>query len=254
MKIAEKILFYLSRKPGSSDYYLQEEGDLDSALHTLTKAFPDFVRYINGKEILDFGCGTGQQSIALALNGANHVLGVDISQKALQKAKQLAMEHNVSQTVEFNDKLEDRFIGKFDIVISKDSMEHFIEPEKILDTMKKALKPNGCIMVTFGPPWFAPYGSHMNFFTKVPWVNIIFDEKTIMKVRSRFRNDGATRYEEVESGLNKMTLGRFERIISNTGFRVMYKKHECIKGVNILGTLPLIRELFINRINCILAA
>jgi SAM-dependent methyltransferase len=131
--------------------------------------------------------------------------------------------------VEFTDKLEDRFKNRFDIVISQNSMEHFEDPivisqnsmehfedpVKILDEMKSALNQDGKILITFAPPWFAPYGSHMHFFCKVPWINILFSERTVMKVRSNFRSDGATKYEEVESGLNKMTVTKFERIVAN---------------------------------------
>ena len=79
--------------------------------------------------------------------------------------------------------------GGFDIVLSHNSMEHFGDPARILDVMKSALKPDGRLYITFGPPWYAPYGSHMHFFTRVPWVNLLFSERTVMAVRARYRND-----------------------------------------------------------------
>ena len=49
-----------------------------------------------------------------------------------------------------------------------------------------------------------------------------------------------------------MTVSRMESIISNSGMNIQYRKYECVKGFNILGRLPLLRELFINHISCIL--
>jgi len=123
-----------------------------------------------------------------------------------------------------------------------------------MQDMRLALHPAGRLLITFGPPWYAPYGSHMQYFTKVPWVNLLFNEKTVMSVRANFRRDGAKKYEEVDAGLAKMSVGRFERMVSQCGMKVHYKKYECVKGLNFLGRLPGLRELFINHVNCALIA
>jgi hypothetical protein len=131
-------------------------------------------------------------------------------------------------------------------------MEHYSEPRVILEEMKSALKPGGTILITFGPPWFAPYGSHMHFFTTMPWLNLLFSERTVMNVRAHFRGDAATRYEDVEFGLNKMSVAKFERIAAETGLKISQRKYECIKGLDFLGKIPRARELFINNISCAL--
>jgi SAM-dependent methyltransferase len=253
MRIAEKLLLRLSNNSENTNIQTRQEFNLDTKLLTLTKVFPNFFDCIRNKEILDFGCGEGFHSIAMAKKGAKYVLGVDINQKGLNEARNLARRIGVEEKVSFEERLQDRFFGKFDIVISKNSMEHFKEPLQILEQMKQALKPNGRIFISFGPPWLSPYGSHMDFFTKIPWVNILFSEETVLAARSHFKHDGATKYEEAESGLNKMTVGKFENIISNSGMSVQYKKYYCVKDINLLGSLPLIRELFVNRIVCILS-
>lgn len=82
-------------------------------------------------------------------------------------------------------------------------MEHFSHPVRAINQMKYLLNQMGRVIITFGPPWYAPYGSHMQFFTKLPWVNIFFPENIVMNVRSHYRDDGAKRYEEVEMALTK---------------------------------------------------
>lgn len=74
-----------------------------------------------------------------------------------------------------------------------------------------------------------------------------------MKVRSRFRSDGATKYEDVESGLNKMTIAKFERIIMSSNLKIEFKSYKCIKGINVLSKVPFLREYFINHVSVILS-
>ena len=254
MKPTEKLLLLLSRKPGSENYASAiQEYDKDNALDILLNSFSKrFLKEINNRVILDFGCGAGWQSLSLALNGAKSVTGIDSNSKQLNKAIELAQKYKVRQKIEFKKATDKTDVSKFDIIISQNSFEHFQNPEAILKMMKTLLKENGKIYITFGPPWFAPYGSHMQFFTKMPWINLLFSEKTVMKVRSYFRNDGALKYGNVESGLNKMTIKKFEKIISNSGMKIAYKKYHAIKGINVLSFLSLIRELIVNHVDCIL--
>jgi len=254
MKLSEKILFSLSRPPEIKDYDLvREDWTVDNALHILNSVFPDFKNLVADKKILDFGCGWGYQSVALIKQGARQVVGLDTNFKFLEKARNLAKAHGLSEKqVRFTELLDKSEFGAFDIVISQNSMEHFVEAVKIMQNMKAALNSTGRLLITFGPPWYAPYGSHMQYFTKLPWVNILFAEKTVMRVRSNFRNDGAQKYEEVESGLAKMSVGRFERLVAQCGMNMQYKKYDCVRGLGWLGKLPGARELFINHVSCAL--
>lgn len=251
--LSERVLLRLSRKPGTDDFAgSQQEWNLENALSQLLPAFPNLVRLVEGKDVLDFGCGEGWQTVAMAKSGARFVLGLDSSAKMISKARQVARNAGVGDRVEFSQDI-DECSQRFDIVISQNSMEHFPEPMDALQQMKQVLRPDGRILLTFAPPWFAPYGSHMHFFTKVPWVNLLFSERTIMNVRKNFRQDGAERYEDVEFGLNKMTVSRFERLLSSAGLRVEFRRYRCSKKMNALAILPLLRELFVNQIDCILS-
>jgi SAM-dependent methyltransferase len=249
--VSERLLLFLSRKPGTVDYEAgRDHWAVEDALSQLCRVFPNFHARIVGKEILDLGCGTGYQTAALARMGAKHVVGLDTNRTLLETARKLAGELDVTEKVEFIDRFEKRLESRFDIIISQNSMEHFKDPAEALNEMKAASKDDGVILISFGPPWFAPFGSHMHFFVKVPWVNVLFDEETVLNVRSHFRNDGATRYEQVEGGLNKMSVAKFERLIRDSGLRMEYKKYDCVKGINFIAGLPLLRELFVNNISC----
>lgn len=254
MSIGEIVLKLLSRAPDAGDY---PEDALQSGtgneLALLTKEFGNLQARLENKRIVDFGCGEGRQAIALARQVNAFVCGIDSNKKTLLHAKKRAQVSNLSdERIQFQSRITEQMYGSFDVVISQNAMEHFEDPETVLREMKRLVKDNGEIWITFGPPWLAPFGSHMYFFCRVPWLNILFSEKTVLKVRSRYRQDGAQRYEAVESGLNKMTVGRFERIASGSGLRIAYKKYNCVKGMDWLGRIPMVRELFINHITCIL--
>lgn len=230
----------------------EEKYTSGNSLALLKKTFPDFQKNISGKRIVDFGCGNGHQTVALAKLGVECVFGVDTNPRCLENACKIINYSQYNCIVKVVDKIKKNLKGSFDIVISQNSFEHFNDPSDVLDNMKELLKPGGKIYITFGPPWYAPYGAHMHFFTKIPWVNILFSEKTIMSVRSKFRNDKAKKFEEVEGGLNKMTVAKFNYLIKKSGLTIDYLAYNCVKGKNFLSKIPIIKELFINNISCIL--
>jgi SAM-dependent methyltransferase len=253
LTIAERILVALSREPDAQDLAAgTDHWSPDNALSVLTSVYPQFIDEIKGKTVLDFGCGTGWQCVAMSRHGAANVVGVDSNAGYLVQARSLAASQAPQAAIEFFEALPADRKGTFDLVISQNSMEHFGDPAGVLALMKSALRPTGRILVTFGPPWFAPYGSHMQFFTPIPWVNLLFSERTVMRVRRRFRDDGAMRYEEVTSGLNRMTVRKFERLVAHSGMQIVSCRYDCIRNLSLLARLPVLRELFINYITCVL--
>jgi hypothetical protein len=78
------------------------------------------------------------------------------------------------------------------------------------------LKDDGRVIAMFGPTWFHPFGGHL--FSVFPWSHLIFSEKALIRWRSDFKSDGATRFHEVDGGLNEMSIKRFERIVGGSEF------------------------------------
>lgn len=255
MHIGEVVLRALSKAPEKHDGSLPtaKHKSSEHSLWRLRKEYADFSALVQHKKIADFGCGTGLQSTALVQEEGCHVCGIDTNLDTLTKAKAAAVKLDIGDdNIAFVDQPTEEMVGTFDIVISQNSMEHFADPTAVVNTMKSLIHKDGKVLITFGPPWLAPYGAHMYFFSKVPWINLLFSEKTVMNVRALYRDDGARRYEEVESGLNRMTLRRFEKIVSKSGLTITYRKYSCIKDQNWLARIPLLRELCVNHVSCIL--
>lgn len=255
MNFQELILLSFSRAPESEDYGSEKsECTIDNSVSLLEAEYPDFGALVSGKRVVDFGCGLGYQSIALAKKYGCSVVGIDSNRRTLDEAVENAKSYQVSRSrLSFVDKISDSMLNNFDIVISQNSFEHFGSPTMILDQMRSLLDESGKILITFGPPWLAPYGSHMHFFCKMPWINVIFSEKTVMNVRNYFRSDGATKYEDVESGLNKMTIAKFERIIISSNLKIESRNYKSVKGIRLLSKIPFVREFFVNHITVVLS-
>lgn len=250
--VGERILLSLCRDPSSPDYPGGTvKTTVDNSLDFLSLTVPDFRSCFVGKKVLDFGCGWGNQAVAMAKNGASEVVGIDIQWH--DRARELADEHACSDRVRFVDRLKPEELGTFDMVLSCSAMEHFADPAAAVAQMKAAVRPGGLVIISFAEPWFGPRGSHFDGFSRLPWVNLLFPESVVMRARSKFRSDGARHYEEVAGGLNRMSLAKFERIIRNSGMAVEYYRAIMTKGLPV-GRIPVIRELFGSAAACILRA
>lgn len=105
-----------------------------------------------------------------------------------------------------------------DVVVSLDSFEHFARPEEVLGVMHGLLRPGGVVVTSFGPTWYHPLGGHL--FSVFPWAHLIFSERALLRWRSDFKNDGATRFDEVAGGLNQMTMTRFDKLVARSPLKL----------------------------------
>jgi SAM-dependent methyltransferase len=196
-----------------------------------------------GRTVIDFGCGTGGDSIEIARHGAARVIGLDIVPQALAVAERAAKQANVADRCRFQTTTDE----KADAILSLDSFEHFGDPAGVLRTMADLLKPGGTAYVSFGPPWLHPYGGHS--FSVFPWAHLVFTERALLRWRSRYCQDGATRFGEVRGGLNQMTLRRFERLVADSPLQTVDFTAIPIRPVRLLHN-RLTREFFTSMVRC----
>jgi len=171
-------------------------------------------REFENKVVVDFGCGGGTDAIEIAKRGARKVIGLDIRESALIEARSLAAREKVDSVCRFETSTNE----KADVILSVDAFEHFADPVAILNIMRELVKDEGCVVAVFGPTWYHPLGGHL--FSIFPWAHLILTEKALIRWRSDFKSDGASRFSEVEGGLNQMTIKRFEKLIENSKFRI----------------------------------
>ncbi len=239
------MLLRLSRDAASGDYAggtAKVQANPQNALGFLLKTIPDFRRVIENKKVLDYGCGLGWQAYAMKEQGAGSVTGYDPFPKfAVPEGAGLSFTKSLPA-------------DQYDVVVSCSSFEHFANPAKELATIKDLTSPSGRVVIAWAEPWLSHSGSHMNFFTKVPWVNILFSEEAVLRVRSHYRDDGAQRYEDCGLGgaVNRMTLRKWEHLLARSGMTVEWSRYYATKGLTFVARLPGIRELLTSSVAAML--
>jgi SAM-dependent methyltransferase len=196
-----------------------------------------------GRVVLDFGCRCGADAIEAARHGAAQVIGLDIVPAALAAAANAAARAGVADVCTFATTTD----ATADRILCIDAFEHFADPAAILRTMDGLLRPGGVVLVTFGPPWLHPYGGHA--FSVFPWAHLLFTERALCRWRGDYRDDGATRFGEVEGGLNRMTICRFRRLVADSPFRLAAFEAVPIRPLRWLHN-RLSREFFTSMVRC----
>jgi ubiquinone/menaquinone biosynthesis C-methylase UbiE len=130
--------------PIASQYKRDREKPVFSYVETYTylKLFGD----ISGKSILDLGCGEGIHSREFKKQGADRVVGVDISSKMLELAQEEEDKNPIGVEYLLGDMQELGQIGSFDLVSASYSINHArtkAELAKMCQTIYTNLKPGG---------------------------------------------------------------------------------------------------------------
>jgi 2-polyprenyl-3-methyl-5-hydroxy-6-metoxy-1,4-benzoquinol methylase len=249
----------ISRKPSTenkSDKTIKDQPL--SGARKLEKYFgPEIWKHFAGKVVLDFGCGSGVEAVAVAAKGAELVYGIDVQDWRLEEAHRLANRESVANRCVFLNAYRDASVieslrDKIGCAYSLDSFEHYSDPKLILTTLLNLLKPRGSLHISFGPPWKHPRGGHMFFLCSLPWFHLIFTEEAILTVRAEHRHDGAKRFGDVEGGLNQMTIAQFVKIVKDANFQVQELQLVPIKGQSLLTRHRVLREYFTSVVKCIL--
>jgi ubiquinone/menaquinone biosynthesis C-methylase UbiE len=101
-----------------------------------------------GDTVLDVACGPGIVVCELA-KFVSHVTGIDITPAMIEQAKQMQKERKLNNltweignilTLPFDD-------SSFSLVITRYSIHHLLEPQKVLDEMIRVCKSDGRIVI-----------------------------------------------------------------------------------------------------------
>jgi len=99
-----------------------------------------------GRRTLDAACGVGYGTALLRAAGAPFCVGVDIAESAIRTAR----EHYASEGVQFvvDDVCRNRREGPFDLIVSFETIEHVVDPERALSSFARLLSPSGLFIVS----------------------------------------------------------------------------------------------------------
>ncbi len=231
--------------------------------------FADFADEVfSGRDVLDFGCGVGTLSYLMSMHGARHVVGVDLSEASIEKARQRRRDEPVEFRLATNERAIDIADESVDVVACFDVMEHIMAYAPIIREWHRVLRPAGRVLVHW-QPYFHPYGHHMQDYLPVPWVHLLLSGERRRELCARVvdlpdfdapwwdrdeHGNRINRFRVAPDGpgfLNRLSMRRFERICTRSGFRVACRTLKPFSGSSAvvavsraLTRVPLLREGF----------
>jgi len=116
-------------------------------LHAINPLRLDWIQKhaeIQGKKVLDIGCGGGILTESLAKSGAN-AKGIDLSEKALKVADLHSLETGIAVQYEYisAEDLAVKEAGQYDVVTCMEMLEHVPDPQSIIKACSALVKPGG---------------------------------------------------------------------------------------------------------------
>lgn len=218
--------------------------------------------------ILEIGCGEGGNLVPFLLLGCKRIVGVDMSKGKIENAKKYFSEFENVNHIKFinNDihNINPNDVGRFDIIITRDVLEHIHNQEMFMSFVKKFMKPDGRFFLGF-PPWYNPFGGHQQIcenklLSKMPFFHILPEPlyALILKVFGESEDKIKGLIETKQTGIS---IERFERILKKENYqkdkRTFYfinPNYEVKFGLKprkawrLISSIPFIRNFFITTI------
>ena len=244
-----------------SDYQAREYQEVQ-------KISPEFGSYwdVRGKTLLDLGSGLGGKPIFYAGLGAQTVTAIDIRSGSVRAALHLARERNFPQVqpmiadaagLPFHDQC-------FDIVVSVNVLEHVDDLFHTLAESRRVLRPDGLMFFHF-PPFYSPWGAHLEGWVNFPWPHVFFSDATLIEVARRIEQKRRRNIDYIPSAqvdwenarqlpdLNRTTAAQFVQLIRSLDLTVVefhmlpFGRHYLVKrgplGRGVLRVLKMLARL-----------
>ncbi len=130
---------------GRSKFGLKAAGEW----HQLQPLFPE----LQGKKVLDLGCGYGWHCRYAAQMGASEILGIDSSEKMIAKAaadnSDVQIRYEVCSIEEYN--YPENF---YDLVVSNLVLHYLEDLDSVYQNVYRTLKSGGCFLFNIEHPTF----------------------------------------------------------------------------------------------------
>ncbi|MEX4001565.1 class I SAM-dependent methyltransferase [Paraburkholderia sp. EG285A] len=129
----------------SGERWVANQARLDAMVSVFGEAAIEAAAPITGERVLDVGCGAGASSLALAarVGAGGQVLGVDISEPLIGRARALAPQDTPVLFQVADASSAELPEGAFDILFSRFGVMFFDDPTAAFAHMRRALRPGG---------------------------------------------------------------------------------------------------------------
>ena len=222
----------------------------------------EFIKIDSNLSILEIGCGEGG-NLKPFLDLGCAVTGVDFSVGKIEFGKKYFEDHPNNHKLKFlvEDIYDSQNLGKYDLIIMRDVIEHIHDQNRFMNYVKKFLKPNGKFFLAF-PPWYNPFGGHQQIcesrvLSKLPYYHILPAPiyKGVLKTFGESEKKIEGLLEIKETGI---TIERFEKILLKNGYNIEKKRDYFINpnyeikfglkpraGIPIVSSIPGLKNFVI---------
>ena len=186
-----------------------------------------------GTRVLEIGCAEAGVLKAFVEKGCSCV-GIELRDHRVELAREFQPEAVASGQLKFivsdiydidvDKDLDDRF----DLIVLKDVIEHIHEQEKIMQELKRFLRPGGKIFFGF-PPWYMPYGGHQQvcrnrLAARLPYYHLLptFLYRAVLKA---FGEDAQKQESLLEIKETGISIERFERICRELNYSIDRRRY-----------------------------
>lgn len=182
--------------------------------------------HLEGKAVLDAGCGYGGVLAALA---ARHALaeahGVDLDAQMIARGTERCGPGVRLEVADFFG-IEGR---TYDVVLLRDVLEHIVDVEGAFAKACRLLKPGGILFASFAP-FYSPFGGHQHngvgVASHIPWIHLLPEAvfRSLLRLPGNSYKTRGSLSADMETVLRtRLTLSRFRRTASAAGLRMIYR-------------------------------
>ena len=138
---------------------------------------------LEGKKVLDLGCGIGGDAIVLGEKwNVSEFYGIDVNQQSIDTIIHFISKYKTNIQYKFIESYAEKMPFEndfFDAIISIDTFEHVRSVKETLLECNRILKKGGVEYIVF-PSFNLPFGgAHIGSVTRMPFLEWFFSPKTI---------------------------------------------------------------------------
>lgn len=240
--------------------YFDEQG-LTTAKHVIPY-ISDLITITPETTVLEIGCGEAG-NLKPFLDMGCRCVGIDISEGRIENGRKFFAGHPHFDKLELiaEDIYDTVTPEQFDIIISRDVIEHIPNQEKFMARCRDFMKPDGIYFIGF-PPWHNPFGGHQQLlehklFSKLPYFHII--PRGMYKGLLKLIGESEAKIEGMlEIYDTRITLDRLNRILKDNNYSVLKKTMWLFnpnyetkfglkprKQIGMLSGIPFLRNFFV---------
>jgi SAM-dependent methyltransferase len=203
-------------------------------------------------DVLDFGCGSGRDTIWLA-SQVRSVVGVDADGSRIAQARR-ALKATPLRNCAFAPMVDGRIPlagASVDAVFSTDAFERVLDPEFAFREVARVLRPGGLLISRFGPLFYSPYGYQMTWACGVPYAHLLFGLNAVLALARERRSHLVEVRSWQGAGLNCRRFREFKEAAIGAGLSLKRFEPIPVRGLRRLTRVPLFGDLFIFGVDCV---